>query len=124
MDFAEGVKNIVRQDSRFSPEAYYFVSEALSHTQEVLGRKGHVSGQELLDGLKRFALNEFGYMARVVLESWGVRQTEDIGQIVFNLIDNGLLGKTEEDRKEDFAQGYDFRKAFDNSFNLDFEPPD
>ena len=119
MDFSDGVKNIIKHDNRFSPQAYYFVSEALSYTQDMLARKGHVSGQELLEGLKRYALQEFGYMARVVLESWGVMHTEDVGHIVFNLVEKGLLGRTEDDHRNDFQNGYDFRKAFDESFALE-----
>jgi uncharacterized repeat protein (TIGR04138 family) len=119
MNIPDGLREIVNRDDRFSPEAYVFVSEAVSYTQEMLGRKGHISGQELVEGVRRYALEEFGYMARVVLESWGVRRTEDMGDIVFNLVNQGLLGKTEEDRREDFAAGYDFRKAFDESFTID-----
>ena len=119
MNIPDDVRNILSKDSRFSPEAYMFVSRAVSYTQEMLGRKGHISGQELLEGCRRYALEEFGYMARVVLESLGVRRTEDMGDIVFNLVNNGLLGKTDEDKHEDFREGYDFRKAFDDSYRID-----
>ncbi len=119
MDFVKGVEGIVEHDRRYSSEAYFFVSEVLSFTQETLGKKGHVTGQELLDGMRRYAMREFGYMARVVLESWGVKRTEDVGEIVFKLVNHGLLGKTENDSRNDFSSGYDFRKAFDESFRLD-----
>ncbi len=118
MDFAEGVTEIAKHDSRYTKEAYYFVSESLSFTQDVLERKGHVTGHELLEGLRRYALDEFGYMARVVLESWGVRRTEDVGEIVFNMVNNSLLGKTDTDTREDFANGYDFRKIFEEGFKF------
>ncbi len=124
MDFAKGVEGIVEHDRRYSPEAYFFVSEVLSFTQETLEKKGHVTGQELLDGMRRYAMREYGYMARVVLESWGVKRTEDVGEIVFKLVNNGLLGKTENDDRNDFSRGYDFRKAFDESFRLDIAEHD
>ena len=118
MDFAEGVKDIVKHDNKYTKEAYFFVSESLSFTQEMLDRKGHVTGRELLEGMKRYALREFGYMARVVLESWGVRRTEDIGEIVFNMVNHSLLGRTDTDTKEDFANGYDFRNVFEEGFKF------
>ena len=118
MDFAEGITEIAKHDDRYAKEAYFFISESLSFTQEMLDRKGHVSGRELLEGMKRYATREFGYMARVVLESWGVRRTEDIGEIVFNMVNHSLLGRTETDTREDFAEGYDFRKVFEESFEF------
>ena len=118
MDFAEGVTEIAKHDGRYAKEAYFFVSESLSFTQETLKRKGHVTGRELLEGMKQYALREFGYMARVVLESWGVIRTEDVGEIVFNMVHHSLLGKTETDTREDFAEGYDFRKIFEEGFEF------
>ena len=118
MDFAEGITKIAKHNSRYAKEAYFFVSESLSFTQEMLGRKGHVTGLELLEGMKKYAIGEFGYMARVVLESWGVRRTEDVGEIVFNMINHSLLGRTETDTMEDFSEGYDFRKVFEEGFEF------
>jgi uncharacterized repeat protein (TIGR04138 family) len=71
-----------------------------------------VSGQELCQGFKTLALSEFGIMAKTVLESWGIKTTDDIGEIVFNLIDVELLSKTEEDKKEDFHNVFDFEQVF------------
>ena len=118
MNFAEGVTEIAKHDGRYAREAYFFVSESLSFTQEMLDQKGHVTGQELLEGVKRYALSEFGYMARVVFESWGVNRTEDVGEIVFNMVNHSLLGKTETDTMEDFKDGYDFRKVFEEGFEF------
>jgi uncharacterized repeat protein (TIGR04138 family) len=109
---------ILSRDRRYAREAYVFVSEALQFTVQKAGRMGHVSGRELCEGLCDYALSQFGLLARTVLETWGVRQSEDVGEIVFNLVDVGLLRKTDEDRREDFAGGVDFREALDRSFKL------
>ena len=73
---------------------------------------------------KKFALREFGFMARVVLETWGVARTEDIGEIVFNMVNHGLLGKTPTDSRADFESGYDFLKGLDDSFELELPDRD
>ncbi|HTS17204.1 MAG TPA: Minf_1886 family protein [Verrucomicrobiae bacterium] len=117
LNFAEAVDDIIRADGRYERDAYYFVREGLDFTIKMLkkdsrGAGRHVSGQELLDGLRRFALNEFGPMTKTVLEYWGVRQCEDFGEIVFRMVDKGILGKTEQDTREDFKGGYDFDEAF------------
>ena len=104
---------LIDRDKRYDPEAYSFIMASLDFTMKRLKRKGHITGQELSDGIKDYALDQFGPMARVVLEKWGIKSTNDFGEIVFNLIGSGLLGKTEEDRKEDFNNRYDFKEAFD-----------
>jgi len=121
-DFAEVVDQIRKESPRFDRGAYFFVKQALDHTlksvkKESDGRVGrHVSGQELLSGIREFALSQYGPLAFTVLDRWGVRQCEDFGEIVFNLVEYGVLGKTEQDRREDFAGGYDFREAFVRPF--------
>jgi uncharacterized repeat protein (TIGR04138 family) len=117
LNFAEAVDDIVRGDKRYDRDAYYFVREGLDFTIKILkkdsrGAGRHVSGQELLDGLRRFALDQFGPMTKTVLTYWGVRQCEDFGEIVFRMVDKGILGKTEQDTREDFKGGYDFDEAF------------
>jgi uncharacterized repeat protein (TIGR04138 family) len=117
LNFGESVDEIVKADGRYDQEAYYFVREGLDFTIKMLkkdsrGTKQHVSGQELLDGLRRFALDEFGPMAKTVLTHWGVKQCEDFGEIVFHMVDKGILGKTEQDTPADFKGGYDFEEAF------------
>ncbi|MDP2911879.1 MAG: hypothetical protein Q8N76_06080 [Candidatus Omnitrophota bacterium] len=104
---------LIDKDKRYDPEAYSFIMASLDFTMKRLKRKGHIKGQELADGIRDYALDQFGPMARVVLEKWGVKSTNDFGEIVFNLIGSGLLGKTDEDRKEDFNNRYDFKEAFD-----------
>ena len=109
---------ILAGDPRYARDAYVFVSEALGYTVQRAARSGHVSGRELCEGLSEFALRQFGRLARTVLESWGIRSSEDIGEIVFNMVEVGLLRKTEEDSREDFAGVLDFDEAFDRGFQL------
>jgi len=111
------IDDILRDDSRYAPDAYVFVRQALDLTVKMLNKpaKGphrHVSGRELLEGFRRHALHEFGPMARTVLRSWGVTSTADVGEIVFHLVESGVLGKTDNDSKHDFTDGYDFDDAF------------
>ncbi len=116
-NFNDVIAAIVREDSRYDKAAYHFVRQALDHTLKKIlpdpKRPGrHVSGQELLAGIREFALEQFGPMAYTLLQHWGIRKTEDFGDIVFNLVEYGVLGKTEQDSPEDFQEIYDFREAF------------
>lgn len=111
------VQEIIARDNRYSFDAYQFVLEALDCTYRMIGEKRHVTGGELLEGARRHALERYGPMARTVLEHWGIRRCEDIGETVFNLVGSGLLNKTEQDSREDFKGGYDFRDAFDRIFD-------
>ncbi|MEM7233153.1 MAG: Minf_1886 family protein [Planctomycetota bacterium] len=117
MTAAEKFQNLLREDARFDGEAYNFVYEALDYTlKEVVGsshRSQHVSGQQLLEGIRRFSIDRFGCMANAVFEAWGVRETVDFGSIVFNLVKHDLMGTEEEDRLEDFMDVYAFDEAFD-----------
>lgn len=107
---------ILQRDSRYTIEAYLFVRDALDHTVKQLETPRHVSGQELLGGIRDYAIIEFGPVAKRVLSEWGIYECIDFGYIVFNLVDEGLLGKTEEDSINDFATGYDFTEAFEHPF--------
>lgn len=115
--FQEAMEEILREDPRYGEQAYLFVRSALDFTIKLFskpleGPGRHVSGGELLEGIRQFALQEYGAMTKTVLNRWGIRRTEDFGEIVFRLVDKGVLGKTDEDRKEDFAGGYDFDEVF------------
>lgn len=121
VDFQEALKSIMEKEPRFAEDAYMFLREALDFTlakrkKEQPEAKRHVSGQELLEGIRLYALNEFGPMAGRVLQEWGLRCTEDFGTLVFLLVDTGVLGKSENDRIEDFENGYDFDAAFHDPF--------
>lgn len=121
LDFDKTIEEVVRRDSRFSREAYGFVRDALDSTQKNIVRNGkesirHVSGQELLDGIRTYALQVYGPMAMLVLNEWGLQRCEDFGDIVFNLIECGLFAKTDKDQREDFRGGYLFEEAFKKPF--------
>lgn len=124
LDFDEVVTLIRKEDPRYDRRAYHFVRQGLDHTvKEIKQSQGersrkslHVSGQELLQGLRAFALEQYGPMARAVLASWGVTRCSDFGDIVFNLIEYNVFSKTDADRREDFAEIYSFEEAFDRPF--------
>jgi len=119
--FEEGLDLILAKDRRYHREAYFFLREALDHTQKSIvkenrGQVRHVSGQELLSGVREYALTQFGPMTVTVFNEWGVRNCLDFGEIVFNMVEIGLLAKTEKDTREDFRDGYDFDDAFRKPF--------
>jgi uncharacterized repeat protein (TIGR04138 family) len=117
ISFEEAVQLILAKDSRYQRDAYGFVRDALDHTKKTAGKKAlHVTGQQLLEGIREFGLSQLGPMAVTVFEEWGIRDCKDFGEIVFNLVDNGVLAKTENDRRADFANGYDFWEAFRKPF--------
>ncbi len=104
-DTADLLQTILTRDPRYTAEAYAFVRAGLDYTVRRLEKPRHVSGRELLDGIREFALAEFGPMAKTVLNGWGIQRTEDVGEIVFNMVETGLLGKTDKDSRADFANG-------------------
>jgi uncharacterized repeat protein (TIGR04138 family) len=121
VNFDEALEQILARDARYHREAYAFVREALDFTQTLIrkqqsGQIRHVTGQELLDGIRQYALAQFGPMTTTVLEEWGVRHCRDFGEIVFNMVEIGLLAKTEKDSRKDFEGGYDFEDAFRKPF--------
>ena len=118
------LQEAVAKDPRYKPEAYIFVHDALGHTWARLDERRHVTGRELLEGIKDLALKRYGRMAKAVLNSWGVKTTDDFGAIVFSLVDAGLLSKTEEDRVEDFHDVYDFDEVFVRSYDVTGPEPD
>ncbi|MGC3958282.1 MAG: hypothetical protein QM813_10185 [Verrucomicrobiota bacterium] len=112
---------VLAKDARYQRDAYHFLKDALDHTQKQVVRQKreemrHVSGQELLEGIRDYALSQFGPMTKMVFEEWGIKRCEDFGEIVFNMVEIGLLGKTEKDSREDFANGYSFDDAFRKPF--------
>jgi uncharacterized repeat protein (TIGR04138 family) len=115
-DFFDVIEQIVADDPRFDRDAYTFVMEALDYTIKMLdkpkkGPQRHVTGRELLDGAREYALQEFGPLALTTLKTWGITSCEDIGAIVFTLVDRGLLKKSKHDDEMDFSDGYDFYEA-------------
>lgn len=115
------LRTVLEKHPRYPREAFEFVSEAIAYTSEMLGRSGHVSGQELSDGCRQLAIEQFGFMARRVLESWNVRTTDDFGRLVYAMIEEDLLRKADGDSIEDFHNVFDFEDAFDRSFRIELE---
>ncbi len=110
------IETLARERGRFSPQAYFFVLEALNFTLERLhakGHKGHITGQQLLEGIRDFAQKNFGFLGRAVFESWGLTRSIDFGDIVFDLVSVQLLSKQETDTRDDFAGGFEFASAFE-----------
>jgi len=117
------VEHLKSRDGRYKIQAYFFTMDALEFTMARLGRRGHVSGGELLEGIAVLAKREFGPTAKMVLENWGIRETRDFGEIVFSLVNAGLLGKTDEDSIEDFESVYDFDEVFEKHYDWKVEEP-
>jgi uncharacterized repeat protein (TIGR04138 family) len=128
-------REILPRDSRYALEAYEFVLDAWQHTQRLLGRtlpRGkleealnyHVSGRQLLEGVRDLALREFGLMARTVFARWGIQRTDDFGELVYNLISVDLMSKTEEDCREDFHAVFDLDEALTRQFQIKLEDLD
>lgn len=115
-DLISVLNKICQKDSRYKIDAYSFVLAALNATMEALKRNGHVSPKELTRGIKDFAIREYGRMARAVFEHWGIKTTEDFGHVVFNMVESGVLGKTESDNIDDFKEVFDFKKAFEDEY--------
>jgi len=131
-DAHEVLMNLVKADARYKLDAYLFVRDGLSFAQDELQMgygdeepeaeqerpERHLTGQQLCEALRQFALDQYGYMAKTVLNSWGVNTTDDFGEVVYNMIREKLMKKSETDRREDFGDVYDFAEAFQKKFDI------
>jgi uncharacterized repeat protein (TIGR04138 family) len=121
LSFEEALIRILKEDIRYSADAYIFMRNALDCAVGMLdkprtGKDRHLTARELMDCTRDYAIEMFGPMALRVLNHWGIYSTKDFGKIVFNLIGQGVFGKTEEDKLDDFDNGYDFDTAFRDPF--------
>lgn len=117
MVFADEVLDRLRQQfPRYHETAYLFILSALHHVLEGLEEPRHISGRELAEGVRDLALHRYGPMARTVLAHWGIERTSDVGEIVFALVDAGVLLKQDEDSPGDFDALYDFEEAFEANY--------
>jgi len=127
-DFNEVVRTIRKDDPRYARGAYYFLRQALDyslkemHRQGKLDKSNHLSGQQLLEGIRLYALEQYGPMVPTVFDYWGISNCRDFGNIVFNLVSCRVLGKTDKDSPEDFNEGYDFKEAFEKPFLPEIKP--
>jgi len=123
LDFEEAVGILADTDARYHKDAYFFLREALDHAVKLRKRKsgeiGHVTGAQLCEAIRQLALKSFGPMVPTVFQYWGIAKTDDFGEMVWNLIELGVFGKTETDSKEDFKNVFDFEDVFVTPF----EPP-
>ncbi|MCB9833731.1 MAG: hypothetical protein H6807_14815 [Planctomycetes bacterium] len=118
-DAAAIFQSLAEKDRRYRREAYAFTFEAFNYTMEERrreGQEGHIDGRYLCDGIRRYAENCFGYLTRTVFSQWGVTRTEDFGEIVFAMVDAGLMRKRDSDSIADFSNAYDFSEVFEQSF--------
>ncbi|HEY4759325.1 MAG TPA: Minf_1886 family protein [Thermoguttaceae bacterium] len=144
LDPSDSFVALLQEDQRYRLEAYIFIYEALDYAQNVLGMgaeksrdpspreesahesaeagERHVTGQDLCEAIRLYALHQYGYMAKTVLNSWGLCSTSDFGEVVFNLIRIGKMKKTPSDTRLDFDNIYDFDSAFRDDFRI--TPPD
>lgn len=137
LDPRDPIVELLERDKRYKFDAYVFVFEALKYAQQRLDLgssyapeeydededlddqvEHHVTGQELCEAIRQYALEEYGLVAQIVLADWGVHSTSDFGEIVFNLINIQKMKKTEQDRREDFDDVYDFDEAFRRGFQI------
>ena len=131
------LQQLIGKDSRYHVDAYVFIREALAFAADSMElgstseefefaeeeieqnrRERHLSGQELCEAIRKYALKQYGYMAKIVLNQWGVRQTSDFGEIVYNMIDVGIMKKSSRDQKSHFDNVFDFDQAFESGFKI------
>jgi len=115
-EFYSIISTICNEDTRYYPEAYEFVMEALSFSQQRFKKSKHISGEELLTGIKSLLLKKYGPMTMAVLNHWGIKKTDDFGNIVFNLVENKILAKDDHDHYESFKNAYDFDEVFNKGY--------
>ena len=113
----KSLEDLARDLGRYDVEAYRFLFESLDYLLGKLKERRHVSGAELSHAVRELALERFGYLARMVLNSWGVHKTGDLGEMVFQLVEAGMMSKTGEDKQSDFNDIYDFGEAFDRGYS-------
>lgn len=119
------ILELLEQDQRFHLEAYHFVRDALEYAQEIMNfgpgageGERHITGQQLCEAIRKYSLDQYGFMSKTVLNSWGIYKTGDFGEIVYNLIRIRHMKKSESDRREDFDEVYCFDDAFEPEFEL------
>ena len=125
---SDPLRKLALKDGRYAPEAFQFLYDSLDHAVKLAGREEkegterHVTGQELLGGMRQHAIEQFGPLSGAVWRAWGIRDTLDWGRIVFLLVEEGLLNRQETDSIEDFRAGFDFDQAFVSSYQPRLPP--
>lgn len=123
LQFADEVLDQLQErNPRFHPRSYVFVLRALHSVIQSLDEPRHITGRELAEGVRELALGSYGPLARTVLEHWGIHETEDVGRVVFALVEQGILVKEDADRPEDFEDLFDFEEVFDSNYPWSARP--
>ena len=131
----KSIENIFKEDGRYPLEAVEFIREGLGFTVDRYlnndegqlpdsfssSHPRHVTGAQLCQGLRGLAQKRWGFLARQVLNRWNITSTNDFGQIVFLLVDNGWMQKQPHDCVEDFDNVFDFQEAFDRSYEINLD---
>lgn len=131
------LQQLVTKDSRYPVDAYLFIRETLAFAADSMElgstcdaseiieenldqnrRERHLTGQELCEAIRLYAVKQYGYMAKIVLNRWGIQQTGDFGEIVYNMIQAGIMKKSSRDERSHFDDVYCFDEAFENDFEI------
>jgi uncharacterized repeat protein (TIGR04138 family) len=125
----KSIHEVIKELAVYPPEAFNFVNEGLSYTVKKIHGDAeqakdptasrHITGQELCEGLREYALAQWGMLAGTVLARWNIKSTLDFGRIVFAMVDNGFMAKTENDTLDDFKDVFDFKKAFEAGYRIE-----
>ena len=115
-EFYNSVSRIIQEDPRYHPDAYVFVMEALGFAQKKFKQPKHVSGHEFLEGIKGLLIKQFGPLTLAVLDHWGIKKTDDFGNIVHNLEQFKIIARNNDDQYDVFKNGYDFQEVFDKGY--------
>lgn len=123
LQFADEILDQLQErNPRFHARSYEFVLRALHSVIRSLDEPRHITGRELTDGVRELALGQYGPLARTVLEHWGIHETEDVGRVVFAMVEQGILVKEDEDHQEDFTDLFDFEEVFDLDYPWSAHP--
>ena len=137
-EFSHPLLDLLAKDTRYQAEAYEFIRNALNYAHDELGLgqidqqvlaaameadgdipdDAHLTGQQLCEAIRQYSILQFGFMAKTVLNNWGLNETLDFGEVVYNLIDIGMMRKSNSDSKDDFAGVYDFDSVFVKDFDI------
>ena len=123
LQFADEILDQLQErNPRFHARSYEFVLHALHSVIRTLDEPRHITGNELANGVRELALSRYGPLARTVLEHWGIHETEDVGRVVFAMVEQGILVKEDEDDQQDFTDLFDFEEAFEHEYPWSAHP--
>ena len=121
------IEELAHRDPRYAPEAYQFVFDALDYASRRASRaqagavadEEHISVPDFIRGARELALRDFGMMAPAVFRAWGVRRSDDLGEIVFNLIGAGLMDPAAADDRGAFHDACDLETGLVDGYRIE-----